>query len=114
MTIYATAATRRPILYSPGFGAGWSTWADGEVAIIALTYQPIIDALEAGETLSDSHPAVLKLHEDIDAKTGVPNYFYGGGLRDLKVMYVEGDFDVDEYDGSETVIQHGGIERVRV
>lgn len=112
MTIHGTAINRRPILISPSYGAGWSTWCADEYAHVVLTYQPIIDAVEAGETLTEQHPACQKLAEDIAAQYG--GDFYFGGLRDLTVVYVEGDFTVEEYDGSESVTHLGNIDRVVV
>lgn len=112
MTIYATAAQRRPVLVSPGYGAGWATWADDESAAMMLTYQEIIDAIERGDTLSDEHVAVRKMVEDLAAAGQSEPYL--GGLRQLTVVYVEGDFDVTEYDGRESVVQHGTTTRIRV
>lgn len=40
----------RKILYSPGFGAGWTTWAHSDASAVRrfmLEYQPFIDAVEA-------------------------------------------------------------------
>ena len=61
--------------YSPGLGAGWSTWNSGEIAKYMLDYQPIIEALECGEKIFDNrhtdymtgektgdvHPALIHL-----------------------------------------------------
>jgi len=40
----------RKILYSPGFGAGWTSWHDGskEAKLFMLEYRPFIEYLEAG------------------------------------------------------------------
>ena len=80
------------VLYSPGFGAGWSTWNQ-----------------ELPEILFD--PAIVKFVEKdqwAELKTYValkyPN-IYSGGLDDLKVAWIpEGTlFKVNEYDGSESI-----------
>ena len=109
--MFYTARTKRPILISPGYGAGWSTWAhDPEAATAALTYQPLIDAVLRGDKIGEDHPAVVSFLESL----GPDAYFYCGGLRDITVAYVEGDFDVNEYDGSESVTCHGGSNRTEV
>ena len=41
----------RKILYSPGWGAGWSTWNSSIPTKFICEYQPIIEALEKGEDL---------------------------------------------------------------
>ena len=80
------------VLYSPGFGAGWYTWNQ-----------------EMPEILFD--PAIVKLVED-DKWNELETYvtlkyprIYDGGLRDLKVMWlpVGAEFQVNEYDGSESI-----------
>lgn len=52
----------RKILYSPGHGAGWTTWeSDPEVKRLMLDWPPLIAAIEAGETITEDHSAVLAL-----------------------------------------------------
>ena len=36
------------VLYSPGFGAGWSTWADTDQRDIALFHPKLVEAAESG------------------------------------------------------------------
>ena|SRR5271155_5689334 len=99
----------RKILYSPGYGAGWTTWHYGtkEEKLFMLTYQPFIDALEKGERISQ------KLEEQFevdfaakfpDAKDSTP---YTGGLRDLQIYRTNGRVHIEEYDGSESVEEDG-------
>ena len=93
----------RKILYSPGYGAGWSTWNRGEGHDAMLTWEPIIEAIESGEALTEAHPAVQSLialfaKEELD-----PPYL--GGLGQLEVRVVTGPFRVEEYDGSEHVAE---------
>ncbi len=123
----------RKILYSPGYGAGWSSWAEGDIAKLMLTYQPIIDAVEAGEELwsggyfvdliltagtaqkvrlhvdtdkaKDAHPALVEFVSDcIEQFNETP---YLGGVRDLKVASVNGRVRIDEYDGFESITEEG-------
>ena len=97
----------RKILYSPGFGAGWSTWSsDREVARYMLTYQPIIDALERGEKMDVDHPAVKQLQADCLEKFE-KDYVCVLGANQLKVTTVHGRVRVHEYDGSESVEVEG-------
>ena len=92
------------ILISPGFGAGWSTWADGHItdkdslARRALTYQPIIDAIESGDWRDKSKRSDLShlAEKELDG-------MYMGGFRDLVIEEVDGPFRIEEYDGSESV-----------
>lgn len=87
------------VLYSPGYGAGWYSWHDRE------------------ELLFD--PNIVKLVED-NEKDQIPSYVeqkYPGvyvctlGADDLHIEWVpEGTaFEIDEYDGSESVRYIGDI-----
>lgn len=91
----------RKILYSPGYGAGWVSWEpDPDVKKLMLTYQPIIDALERGEELSEEHPAAKQLVADVKAMG--KNAPYLGGIEDLKIAEVNGPVRIEEYDGYES------------
>lgn len=80
------------VIVSPGFGAGWSTWAnDGERA----AFDPDIVAwIEGGKV----------------GEPPVRNGDYAGGLRDAVVMWIpEGTrFYIDEYDGHENLVIYSG------
>jgi len=90
------------VLYSPGFGAGWSTWNlgrdwNGQNLGEVLLYAPAIVEM----VLAESRP------EDIESYC---EKFYGGvgyfgGARDLCVEWMEpkSQFVVHEYDGSESI-----------
>lgn len=100
---------KRKILYSPGFGAGWTSWCNNEdVKTFALTYQPIIDALERKEKLTEGHPVLVQFQKDLEEKFGPDTYFYTGGSQQLRVMKVEGRVRIEEYDGSESVEEEEG------
>ncbi len=94
------------ILYSPGYGAGWSSWNDGspEFQKWLLTYPPIIEALERGERLAAEHPAVQSLEKQAREMFG-KDYVCVLGAGDLRIADVSGPFRIDEYDGSERVQQ---------
>ena len=80
------------VLYSPGFGAGWSTWNQ-----------------EVPEIMFD--PAIVKFVET-DQWAELNTYvtlkypgLYTGGMKDLAIAWVpEGTlFKINEYDGSESI-----------
>ena len=84
------------VLYSPGFGAGWSTWN---------TLLP--------ELLFDSVIVDFVLNKPENWLQGIEAYCelvypgaYTGGASDLEVMWIPAgsQFLVEEYDGSESVV----------
>lgn len=114
----------RKILYSPGYGAGWTSWEDHpEIVDLMLTYKPIIDFIEAGNCFlgdecdvqwlsekepdfSSLHPILRALAEICHKRFGMVPYF--GGAHQLKVATVEGRVRINEYDGSESIEEEGG------
>lgn len=93
----------KKLLYSPGYGAGWTTWeGDAAVRRFMVSYQPIIDALENGDILDEDHEAVEKLRNECAMKFHTVPYL--GGVRNLEVLEVEDDVDVQfiEHDGYES------------
>ena len=123
--------SERKILYSPGYGAGWSSWSSGDMAKLMLTYAPIIEAIERGDVgillepriankgeigesiiggydFTNCHPSVVQLARDCASRFNeVP---YMGGLDQLKVATVSGRVRIHEYDGSESYEVEGGFE----
>ena len=82
------------VLISPGFGAGWSTWAIGdrdELLFDAEIAQALLDGVDYGDI-------------ELLAKSKYPDQ-YLGGLDDLEVQWVDQgtEFIVEEYDGSESI-----------
>jgi hypothetical protein len=97
----------RKILYSPGFGAGWSSWNSGEVAKFMLTYQPIIDHIETGKgPVPES--LLEQLQADCKEKFGA-EYVCVLGAEQLAVWTGHGPVKIDEYDGHESVTQPSDI-----
>lgn len=82
------------VLYSPGYGAGWSTWNSDNVDMIFCPeiVQMVID--------EKSDEEIEKAAKRIFGKDG-----YYGGVDGLCVAWVkEGTmFRINEYDGSESV-----------
>lgn len=92
----------RKVLISQGFGAGWSSWADKEIAQILAEYQPIIDFLEAGGKaidLTDTHPIMVQLAKKLEGR-----YVYHGGLHKVVVVETTLPYRIEEYDGNEYII----------
>jgi hypothetical protein len=110
----------RKILYSPGYGAGWTTWNSEpvELAKFLLEYQPIIDYLEAGgkfergecdnivtgEKDDKLHPLLRQLQVDAKETFGASIHVYFGGAPDLQVVEIPDGEKVliEEYDGNES------------
>lgn len=84
------------VLYSPRYGAGWSTWmASKEQQNLALFDRRFVEAAEAG--VIDIEPLAKEILED--------EYVYCGGWANIKLEWLEEgtQFWVDEYDGSESL-----------
>ena len=95
------------VLYSPNFGAGWSTWCSGskeEVEI--LLFHPKIVAMVESDRRSEITSDWLQTNFNIDT--------YDGGAEDLTVCWLkEGTpFAVHEYDGSESIVTHTDLPHI--
>jgi hypothetical protein len=80
------------VLYSPGFGAGWSTWNQ---ELPELLFNPaIVDFVEKAQWDELAVYVELK-YPDI----------YDGGMRDLEIAWLDvgSQFRIHEYDGSESI-----------
>lgn len=85
---------RVAVLYSPGYGAGWSTWASDEIKeLLCMDYGIVTAFLEGGSK------AVVSLVEEL-----YPDVYIGGADQ-LQVRWIdEGrQFEIEEYDGSESI-----------
>ena len=80
------------VLYSPGFGAGWSTWNKGVPEIV---FDPAVVAF-----VENKHWAELQTYVTLK----YPG-LYIGGMKDLAVAWLpEGtEFRIGEYDGAESI-----------
>ena len=86
------------VLYSPGYGAGWSTEEDGELAE-SLIFDPeivkiLLDREDKWET------KIIELCEKKYPK------IYTGGVYRLEIEWLNlgQEFKIDEYDGFESII----------
>ena len=80
------------VLYSPGFGAGWYTWNTSHPEIL---FDPAVVELVEAQRWEELQAYVTLKYPDI----------YAGGMRELKVAWIpQGtQFQVNEYDGSESI-----------
>ncbi len=83
------------VLVSPGYGAGWSTWASSDqretMCMDARIVQHVLDG-----NLRKAADAAISIYPDV----------YTGGAEDLVVRWVPvGElFEIREYDGSESLV----------
>lgn len=84
------------VLYSPGYGAGWSTWANDRHREQMLFDKRLVEAAFSG--VADIKPLIEEIFEG--------SYVYTGGWKNIRVAWVEkGErFYIEEYDGSERII----------
>ena len=93
------------VLVSPGFGAGWSTWAYRveEDAPGFMMFDPtLVDMVERGASAETIETYVTSMHP----------HTYCGGADDLTIQWlpVGTAFRIHEYDGSESVEIRDDIE----
>lgn len=99
----------RKVLYSVGYGAGWSTW-NMEIGKFMAEYQPIIDFIESGNKFDEDrygfdtevHSLIQQLKAEAKEKFDV-SYVCTLGANDLRVATVNGPYRVTEYDGFESI-----------
>lgn len=83
------------VLVSPGYGAGWSTWAQDDAAQLELMFNAqIVQAVIDGENTKAAEIATAKFPD-----------FYTGGAGALCVMWITQGvaFRIDEDDGFESI-----------
>lgn len=81
------------VLYSPGFGAGWTTWNSDDREVLCFDHE-IAQAVLDGDK---ARAAQIAAHKCPGA--------YLGGADQLRVAWVPRGtlFEIEEYDGSETL-----------
>lgn len=84
------------VLVSPGFGAGWSTWADSDQSETLMFHPTFIKAAQDG---------VSNIEETARDILG-DEYFYCGGWRNIEIQWIDqgSQFTIREYDGSESLM----------
>lgn len=82
------------ILYSPGFGAGWSSWGQPWMA----TDKRLVETFEAGAHVGDVAEQIAAAEHDSDYICVL-----AANELALKWLPVGTRYFIDEYDGSESV-----------
>lgn len=90
------------IAYSPGYGAGWSTWEFDNELVETLLFHPDIINMILSNKQSEIDKDWLVEHFGEEFK----NVYCGGASNlSIKMLPVGTHFRIDEYDGSEKVIE---------
>lgn len=86
------------VLYSPGYGSGWSTWNLDHKA--ALLFEPVV-----AKWVIDGKPDADRQRVVEYLETSYPGIFLGSGFERLEVGWLEPgtEFLVLEYDGYEEI-----------
>lgn len=80
------------VLYSPGFGAGWSTWNSDNEGLI-------FDEEIVKEVLANNWQRAAEV-----AERKYPGCYTGGADQlEIKWLEIGSNFEINEYDGSESV-----------
>lgn len=90
------------VAYSPGFGAGWSTWEfNNELTETLLFHPDIINMILSGKQDEIDHHWLVE-HFGEEFKN-----VYCGGASNLRIAWVPvgTQFRIEEYDGSEHIIE---------
>lgn len=81
------------VIYSPGYGAGWSTWSVPEEGIF---HPALVEAIERNA----SEDEIVELSKKL---FGDENYYGGAGNLCIEWIPVGTAFRIDEYDGAESI-----------
>ena len=97
----------RKVLYSPGYGAGWSTWNGDQFREDFLFDPLLIEAVEQARSTNQPIPdhVIEAFCDRVRAKHGLTekdDYLCVLGAKQLSVATIHGQFIVEEYDGSES------------
>ena len=90
------------VLYSPSWGAGWSTWEQDPDLRISMLFDPqIADIRDQGAPDWQERAKAIARIKYPDA--------YLGGLQDLRVKWLRQgtQFRIDEHDGNELIVING-------
>ena len=86
------------VLYSPGFGAGWSTW---NKEVPELVFDPVIVKFVETDQWAEMETYVALKYPGL----------YTGGMKDLAIAWlpVGTEFQINEYDGAESIEIKGEV-----
>lgn len=94
------------VLYSPGFGAGWSTWSVVKGLNNALMFEPsVVTLVEDRDNGKITNEQLVELVESYCSNRYGKNEVYCGGVDDLQIAWIPvgTQFKINEYDGSESI-----------
>lgn len=92
------------VLYSPDYGAGWSTWAGDIVRDFLLFDKTIVEMAERGAKEKEVSEYLKSIPETKNV--------YTGGWRDIAITWVPVGtaFRINEYDGKESFEYIGDVD----
>ena len=86
------------VLYSPGFGAGWSSWNDKEYKEFLLHDEKLVELVE-NDRIAGIEDYIKSVYPETD------NFVCTLGAWDLRIQWMEPgtQFIITEYDGNEGI-----------
>ena len=86
------------VLVSPGFGAGWSTFNDDEIAKVLLYHPEIVRLVKENRRDEITEKYCQKL-------IGTDKHIYTGGAEQLEIKWIDKgtSFEITDYDGFESI-----------
>lgn len=107
-TVHVKKPEKRKVLISPGFGSGFAYGQEKGKQLAEDS--TLIELVENGNHLSDRNisNAFLDRIREIDPENA--EYISLRGIESLKVVEVEGPYQIREYDGSEWVVERDKVE----
>ena len=86
------------ILYSPGYGAGWSSWNDEKFKEFLLHDEKLVELVETDQR--------DKIEDYVKSVYPDETYVCVLGAEDLKIEWVRKGtrFRIEEYDGYESIV----------
>jgi len=91
------------VLYSPSFGAGWSTWNNYDFAFLLMTHREIVEAVRQEKGTTAIREIAQRL---VREATGNPEEYVcclGADILTIEWIDKGSQFEVQEHDGSETI-----------
>ena len=97
------------VIYSPGYGAGWSTWNDDEDRDWLLFHPELVKAVDENKSCEEIIELVEKLK--LDFGHSEDDYVCSIGASKLMIAWIPlgAIFYIEEYDGSERVVCGGSF-----
>lgn len=90
------------VLYSPGCGAGWATWNGDEWKPLLTTHRDIVQAVLDGDRKKAGKLAEQLIREAV-GQADVYVCVLGAGDLEVEWLTKGSQFEIEEYDGSESI-----------